>query len=166
MRRVNRRFCMRSVRFHRSIARKAAVARWSGEIPKSINEGILKIGDIEIECAVLEGGTRVINQESFLRAIGRSRSPKAGTGSASVEVDDMPPFLAADNLKQFITPELQQSTTPILYRPVTGAPRAYGYNALLLPQVCDVYLRLKKVRVLDRAGALDARPLLRKRPKR
>src|SRR5438094_4824113 len=62
-----------------AIARNAALARWSGEIPRATNEGVLKIGDIEIECANLEGGTRVINQESFLRAIGRSRSPKAGT---------------------------------------------------------------------------------------
>ncbi len=124
------------------IARTAALARWSGDIPRATNEGILKIGDIEIECANLEGGTRVINQESFLRAIGRSRSPKAGTGSASVDVDDMPPFLAAENLKPFITAELQQSTTPMLYRTINGA-RGFGYNALLLPQVCDVYLRLK-----------------------
>src|SRR5205085_61312 len=112
------------------IARTAALARWSGmKIPNAINEGVLKIGDIEIECAVLEGGTRVINQESFLRAIGRSRSPKAGTGSASMDVvDDLPPFLAADNLKPFITPELQQSTTPMIYRPLNEAPRAFGYN--------------------------------------
>lgn len=127
----------------REIGRNAALSRWSGSIPRAINEGILEIGEIQIECAVLEGGTRVINQESFLRAIGRSRSPKAGTGSASVEVDDLPPFLAADNLKPFITSELRQSTTPILYRPINEAPRAFGYNALLLPHVCDVYLRLK-----------------------
>lgn len=125
-----------------SIAIEAAAARWGGSIPRALNEGVLQIGDIQIECAVLEGGTRVINQESFLRALGRSRSPKGGTGSAFA-VDDMPPFLAADNLKPFITKELTQSTTPIVYRKADNPARAFGYNALLLPQVCDVYLRLK-----------------------
>jgi hypothetical protein len=58
-------------------------------------------------------------------------------------VDDLPPFLAADNLKPFITKDLTQSTTPILYRKMDNPARAFGYNALLLPQVCDVYLRLR-----------------------
>src|SRR5690242_8581176 len=79
------------------ISKRAAAARWNDGLPRALNEGILKIGDAEIECAVIEGGTRLINQESFLRAIGRSRSPKAGTGSASMDaVDALPPFLAAD----------------------------------------------------------------------
>jgi hypothetical protein len=125
------------------IAKDAAAARWGGHLPQALNEGTLRIGDVDIECAVVQGGTRLINQESFLRAIGRSRSPKGGTGTARMDsVDDLPPFLAAENLKPFITDALRQSTTPILYRTVTGG-RAFGYNALLLQYVCDVYLRLK-----------------------
>jgi hypothetical protein len=34
----------------------------------------------------------------------------------SATVDGMPPFLAADNLKRFISDELRQSTTPIFFR--------------------------------------------------
>jgi len=125
------------------IAMDAAAARWGGDIPRALVEGSMEIGGVAIDCAVIEGGTRLINQESFLRAIGRSRSPKGGTGSAFMDmVDDLPPFLAADNLKPFITDELRQSTAPILYRTPVGK-RAFGYNALLLQHVCDVYLRLK-----------------------
>lgn len=55
------------------------------------------------------------------------------------QVDDLPPFLATENLKPFISKELKDSTTPIPFRTPTGG-KAYGYEAKLLPQVCEVYL--------------------------
>ncbi|HEV8433339.1 MAG TPA: P63C domain-containing protein [Thermoanaerobaculia bacterium] len=130
----------------KQIARTAAVERWSADIPRAVNEGPLQIGDIIIECAVIDPGIRLINQESFLKAIGRSRTPKAGTGSASrTSVDDLPPFLAAENIKPFVDDDLRQSTAPILYRTAEGR-KAFGYNALLLPKVCDAYLKLRDAR--------------------
>ncbi len=74
--------------------------------------------------------------------MGRSRTPKAGTGSGFASVDNMPPFLAAINLKPFISDELRQSTMPILFKTKDGR-RAYGYKAEILPMVCDVYLKLR-----------------------
>ena len=118
------------------------------------HEGLLKIGTAEIPCAVLEDGTRVLNQAGFLRAIGRARSPKAGTGILS-NADGLPFFLQAEALSQFITDELRESTKPIVYiHKKEGSvsddgfvrfPRveAVGYNALLLPQVCEVYLKFR-----------------------
>ena len=44
----------------------------------------LVIGDIEIPCYVLEDETRVLSQGGFLQAIGRSRTPKAGTGGVDL----------------------------------------------------------------------------------
>jgi hypothetical protein len=125
------------------IARAGAIARWSAAAgaPRAVNEGVLKIGEIEIKCAVLDSGKRLINQESFLAAIGRAKKAKAGTGAES-GVDNMPAFIAADNLKPFISDDLRESTTPIMYTPFNGG-RAFGYDATLLPKVCDVYLRLR-----------------------
>ncbi len=60
----------------------------------------LLIGDIEIPCYVLEDETRVLAQGGFLQAIGRSRTPKAGTGGLS-SVDELPFFLRAAQLKPF-----------------------------------------------------------------
>ena len=96
----------------------------------------LIIGDIEIQCYVLEDETRVLTQESFLRAIGRSGKPAVGRGSAFEKVA---PFLALDNLKPYVSKELEHSTYPILIN-APGIPKAWGYRAELLPQVCDVYL--------------------------
>jgi hypothetical protein len=63
----------------------------------------------------------VLTQESFLSAIGRARKAKAGTGSTQL-VDGLPPFLAASNLRPFISDELRQSTTPEVFARLLAHP--------------------------------------------
>ncbi len=123
------------------IAAKAAEARWGAVLPQATHSGELVINGRTIACAVLQNGKRVLTQETFLTAIGRAAKAKAGTGSVRL-VDGLPPFLVADNLKQFISDELKQSTTPIVFRTVKGG-RAYGYDAMLLPMVCEVYVNAR-----------------------
>jgi len=74
-----------------------------------------------------------LTQEAFRTAIG-------DPGHLTV-IDGMPPFLAADNLKPFISDRLRESTTPIVFRDEAGA-RSVGYEASLLPMVCEVYRNL------------------------
>ncbi|MGB6688583.1 MAG: P63C domain-containing protein [Terracidiphilus sp.] len=124
-----------------AIAKRAAESRWSAGILRATHSGDFKIGDQQISAAVLENGKRVLTQESFLGSIGRARKAKAGTGSTAL-VDGLPPFLQADYLKPFISDELRQSTTPILFRNKKGG-KAFGYAAELLPMVCEVYLKLR-----------------------
>ena len=81
---------------------------------KATHIGELRIGAKTLPCAVLEDGTRVLNQAGFLRAIGRARSPKAGTGVLST-VDNLPFFLQAEALKPFISDEMMESTKPSLH---------------------------------------------------
>lgn len=123
----------------KEIAKKAAEKRWGAKLPVSDYEGSFPLGDRDISCAVLEDGTRVITQATFLRALGRSRSPKAGTGVLST-VDRLPFFLQADALKPFLSDELMVSTSPIFYTTKSGV-KAAGYDASLLPKVADVYLQ-------------------------
>ncbi len=92
-------------------------------IQKAIDDG-----DIEIS----PEPSRVLTQEGFLTAIGRSAKAKGGTGSQGLAfelVDGMPPFLVADNLKPFIDNKLRESTTPIVFRMPTGQ-RAFGYDIM------------------------------------
>lgn len=56
---------------------------------------------------------------AFLKAIGRSRTPKAGTGVLST-VDGTPFFLQAEALKPFISQDLLLSTTPVFFRTRDG----------------------------------------------
>jgi hypothetical protein len=123
------------------IAKRAALARWGKDLPRATHTGAIVIAGREIACAVLETGKRLLTQETFLTSIGRAGKAKAGTGSFTT-VDGLPPFLAAENLKPFISDDLRQSTTPIFFRNDKGI-RAAGYEAKLLPMVCEVYLRLR-----------------------
>ncbi len=125
----------------RQIAKIAAEHRWSGELPTASYEGSFPLGDAEISCAVLPDGTRIITQATFLRALGRSRSPKAGTGVLST-VDELPFFLQAEALKPHISNELASSTKPIFYYGKSGS-KGVGYDALMLPQVAEVYLKFR-----------------------
>lgn len=127
-----------------AIASAAADARWgSTALPRASHDGNLDIEGIPtpIKAAVLPNGKRLLAQGTFLKAIGRSRTPKAGTGGL-VSVDGLPFFLQAEQLKPFISDELRVSTTPILFRLKDGQ-KAIGYDATLLPMVCEVYLKLR-----------------------
>jgi P63C domain-containing protein len=124
-----------------AIARRAALARYGKELPRAIAEGILKIGDVQLACAVLDDAenTRVFSQEGFLTAIGRAGKAKGGEGAS---VDGRPAFLRAKNLEPFISNDLIASTVPLEFVPWKGPGyqgRAFGYRAKLLPGVCWVY---------------------------
>lgn len=136
------------------IAKKAAASRWDGDLPLATHEGNFKLGDTIVSCAVLPNGLRVITQATFLRSLGRSRSPKAGTGVLST-VEDLPFFLQAEALKPFISEELAMSTTPIFYRGSSGT-KGVGYDARLLPQVAEVYLKFRDS-ALAGAGKVQAK---------
>lgn len=137
------------------IARTAAVARWGQTTtPNAAYEGNFKLGDATISCAVLPNGSRIITQAAFLRALGRSRSPKAGTGVLTTS-NQLPFFLQADVLKPYISEDLIQSINPIFYLTKSGS-RAVGYDARLLPQVADVYLQLRDTLLKER-GSVHSR---------
>ena len=129
-------------------ARLAAETRWGAKAKVNASHvGRLQIANSEIECAVLEDGRRVLTQETFLTAIGRSAKGKGGQILSSP--DGLPPFLSATALKPFITQELRESTVPVIYRS-QKATRAFGYEATLLPKVCEVYLNARDAGTLTK----------------
>lgn len=135
----------------KNIARQAAEARWeSANIPKAICEGELVIAGKTIACSVLENGKRLLTQRTFLAALGRSSSLPGGTGMRSGNLG-LPPFLAAENLRPFISDELRQLTTPLVFRNIRGS-KALGYDATLLPLVCEVYLNARDSNNKDEKG--------------
>lgn len=117
------------------IARKAARSRWLGDVQRATHTGELVIGETTISCAVLENGERVLTQNAFLRAIGRRGNPR----SSLIKGGDfnLPPFLAAENLKPFLPNDIEVTSRPVQFMGVGGL--AYGYRAELLSVVCQVY---------------------------
>ncbi len=68
----------------------------------------------------------------------------------------LPPFLIAENLQPFIPDELRSLANPIIFRNTRGI-KAYGYEATLLPRVCEVYL---KARDANSIAEVEGRRLL------
>jgi P63C domain len=124
-------------------ARAAAEARWGRMVADATHEGELIIGDVRIECAVLEDKTRVLNQGTMLGALGRA--PTMGRRDST---EGRPPFLSAANLRPFISRELMDLYEPVQYRHVGSSGRSLGYRAEILPMVCEVYLDADKDGVL------------------
>lgn len=130
--------------------RKAAALKASqaksdlSKLPVATHSGDLVIGSAVMRCYVLPDNTRVLTQEGFFTALGRAAKPKAGHGASTIDdgVDKLPGFMAANNLKPFISNELLLSTTPISFKTPDGI-KAFGYSANLLPKVCRVYLEAR-----------------------
>lgn len=132
------------------IARVAAETRWGplrAGLPRATHEAPLRIHGIEIPCAVLEDGTRVLSRTGLLRTIGRKGKAKGGRKYDLELESQLPVFLTADNLKPFISDELRQNSKPIPFRASKGGA-ALGYRADLLPQICNVFLDAKEEGVL------------------
>lgn len=118
------------------------------KILKATHEGILKIGESSILCAVLEDGSRVLTQTDFMEAIGRLGRSTSGQGQV---IHGLPPFLAAKNLKPFINKSLECASAPIFFKSLKGGGvrgRSLGYRAELLPAVCKVFLQARETGVL------------------
>jgi P63C domain. len=131
------------------IAKQAALARWTEELPDAIcgsPERPLVIGGIPLEAYVLENGTRVLSQGGFLKALGRH--PKANVRRAGGE-ERFPAILQGKSIAPFISEEVLEKSRPIRFRTPSGN-KASGYRAELLPLVCEVYLQARD------AGALPS----------
>ena len=118
---------------------------------KATHAGELRIGQAVIECAVLEDGTRVLTQSTFLRAIGQSIKP----AGQRIGFEQIAPFLASKNLQAYIPKDLATSNTKLRFKLPRGGV-AVGYKAEFLPQVCEIYLQAREDGVLVPSQARTA----------
>lgn len=103
----------------------------------------LKIGPIAIPCYVLSDGRRVLSQRGLQGGIGLSRSGgKAGARRVAQ-------FLASIGAKGFDTNALiARVNNPIRFVPPHGGHYADGYEATILPDICEAVVKA------DQAGKL------------
>jgi len=128
------------------IAKAAGQAKGKDGLSKATHFGFLHIAGIEMPCANLNTGERVLTQSGFMKALGRARQAK---GRQYYDGDvNLPAFLTAKNLKPFIGPELEVTSSQIEFR--LNGKKAFGYRAELLPKVCSVFINAHF------AGALTA----------
>lgn len=136
----------------RTIASEAAKKRWSEasrSIPRATHSGTLNIGDALIPCSVLEDGTRLLTQQGFLSALGRSTKPKGRSQQAS---DGLPPFLATISLKPLITEEIIAATVPVIFRtPPSGCSGRISISWRSSRSLCR--LGMRPIRARSRASS-------------
>ena len=111
---------------------------YSKEGLHALYEGELTIGDKVIPCAVLNDGTRVLTASSVFEAFDRPRK-----GKALDRVDQMPAFLDAKNLQQFVDEELI-GWTKLIPDKSLNRQSLQGYNARILRAICKVYIDARK----------------------
>ncbi|MCK4246548.1 P63C domain-containing protein [Candidatus Bipolaricaulota bacterium] len=114
-------------------------------LPREEFTGIIEIGDRELPCSVLEDGTRVISARGINRTFGQTRteSTKAMKGGDR----RLPAVLASDSLQPYLDQHFT-AIVPIRYRPKHGGRSAFGYEASLLPKMCEAVLDANKDGVL------------------
>jgi hypothetical protein len=132
----------------KEIAKKAADARWSGEIKQATHgsdDHPLQIGDIKIPCYVLEGDMRVLSQRGIQTGIGMSIS--GGTFGEQ----RMAGFIDSLSQKGVDVKDLAaRIRSPIKLRFPGGGRTAYGFEATILADICDAVLAARKQGVLQK----------------
>lgn len=120
----------------REIAKKGALARWGadGSLPIAIKEGLLPIGDIELECYVLKDRRRVFHKRGMAKAL----AMRSQGGNV---------FMRAVNRKglgSVIPDKLRESLeNPIVFK-AFGGDLAHGYEGTVLIELCDAIWEAKK----------------------
>src|SRR5262249_44994041 len=113
------------------IAKKAALARWSNNLPRVTHRGILKIANLEIPCFVLNDGRRVLSGRGMTTAIGMKGR---GQGIARIAAHRM--IKSSGNKDLILAIE-----NPIRFS--GGSPRGVpsdGYEATVLQEICEAIL--------------------------
>jgi hypothetical protein len=97
----------------------------------------LRIGEIEIPCYVLVDGRRVLATRGLQAGLGFSRSGGSRPGARRLAG-----FLASLEAKGINTNDLiARINSPITFTPPHGGKPAEGYEATILPDICDVVAR-------------------------
>lgn len=120
------------------IARTAAAARHgalsAGEMPEANYQGKLSIGDVELDCYVLNDGRRLFHKRGMARALGL----KSAGGNAFMKT------ITRKGLGSTVPLELHEKIeNPIVFKPLSGDP-AHGYEASALIDICDAIWEANK----------------------
>lgn len=142
----------------RSIALKAAQVRWTklddtNDMPRASHQGLLPIGDVEIEVYRLQDGRRVISKKAMANAL----NLKSEGGNAFLRT------VTRKGVKSAISDELQHKIdNPIIFGLLDSqssdspGSTADGYEASILIEVCDALIQARNEDLLAPSQAFLA----------
>lgn len=116
-------------------------------ILKATHEGVLNINKITLDVAVLNNGKRIITQSAVFQALGR---PVRG----NPRLINTPVFMDAKNLQPFVNEELKAVINKVQYIDKKDKVQE-GYDASILPLVCDLYLKAREEGAINRRNQLE-----------
>ncbi|WP_271400066.1 P63C domain-containing protein [Salinicoccus roseus] len=120
------------------------------KILKATHFGKLSLGEKELTCAVLEDGSRVISRSAVFKAFGRTKRGRKKGEIRVANMPELPSFIDANNLTDYIEGEVKDLLfNPVVYKAQNGRI-VDGYNAELVPLMCDVYLSARMDGVLTK----------------
>lgn len=123
-------------------AQQAAEARWNkirdaDHLPEAEDDGVLKIGEVEVDVYLLKDKRRVISKKAIARVLGL----KSEGGNAFLRT------MTREGIRSGLSQKLiDKIENPIFFRPLTG-DSADGYEAEVLIDVCSALIN---ARITDR----------------
>lgn len=128
-------------------------------LPKSAYPGVLRIGDEVLPCCVLEDGRRIISEHGMSGTFGSSGGKTYRLRDAGAEDGSgpMPLFVASKALKPFVDAIFEPGDLEAIEY-VDNGKILRGYDASILPKVCEAWLAAREV-----AGALQVSQLAKAR---
>jgi len=115
---------------------------------RATHQGQLDLMGNKISCAVLENGTRILVDRSVATALGKKGSGAYWKLKKQGE-KVLPEYISASYLKPYISDKLiNQLENPITYINVNGEITT-GIDALLLPEICDVWITARNNGILN-----------------
>jgi hypothetical protein len=128
------------------IARKAAAKRHEPFFTATHGSADhpLRIGDAELPCYVLEDGRRVLSLGGMVGALGMSIG-----GAGGRQGDRLYQFVTNKSLSPFVSKDLtSRMENAVRFRAPTGGTVATGYEAVILPDICDAVLAARDANAL------------------
>lgn len=124
----------------KSIAKKAALARWSNnKLPSSTAEAshqsVLRLGDVDLDVYVLEDGRRLFNKKAMAKILGL----KSEGGNAFLKT------ISGKTIGSSINENLwNKIENPIIFKSLNG-DLSHGYEAAVLIEICDSIMQARDV---------------------
>lgn len=122
------------------IAKKAAKARWSTNVPKAEYTGSIRFGDYEIPCAVVEINGKPVRLVVQREVVGLLTGSKKGI---------LDRYLSAKNLEPFLPEKFKNKTLDqAAYVVEINGKKAHGYDGEDIVDFCGMYLQARKAHAL------------------
>jgi P63C domain len=110
---------------------------------KAVAEGMLPVGDIEIPCYVLEDGTRLISQRGMQTTVGMSTGGASGAHRIARFAQNLELKYSKHKDASARQDLVSKMLHPLLFTPAHGGNPAYGQEATILIDLCELILKCR-----------------------